>query len=96
MKSLTKAAEVRGHLIWASGPNDAGDYNCTPDETGFFRDGGEYDGYYGRFFLNWYSRTLVDHGDLVLTFAKFAFKGTCITAKVVRKFHFFVGKYNII
>ncbi|KAL5572852.1 hypothetical protein UlMin_022449 [Ulmus minor] len=82
MKSLTKAAEVRGHLIWASGPNDAGDYNCTPDETGFFRDGGEYDGYYGRFFLNWYSRTLVDHGDRVLTFAKFAFKGTCITAKL--------------
>ncbi|KAL5572851.1 hypothetical protein UlMin_022448, partial [Ulmus minor] len=63
MKSLTKAAEVRGHLIWASGPNDAGAYNST-------------------FFLNWYSRTLVDHGDLVLTLANFVFKGTCITAKL--------------
>lgn len=82
MKILTKAAEVRGHSIWARGPDNAGFYNSTPHETGFFRDGGEYDSYYGRFFLNWYSQTLVDHGDRVLALANLAFEGTCIAAKV--------------
>lgn len=48
----------------------------------FFCDGGEYDSYYGRFFLNWYSQSLVDHGDRVLALANLAFEGTCIAAKV--------------
>lgn len=81
MKSLSKAAEVRGHSFWASGPENAGSYNCAPHETGFFRDGGNYDSYYGRFFLNWYSRVLIDHGDRVLALANLAFEGTCISAK---------------
>ena len=83
MKSLTKAAEVRGHPIWGRGPDDAGSYNSKPHETGFFRDGGEYDSYYGRFFLNWYSQTLVEHADRVLALANLAFEGTCIAAKVI-------------
>lgn len=83
MKSLMKAAEVRGHSNWARGPDDAGSYNSEPHDTGFFRDGGEYDSYYGRFFLKWYSRTLIDHGDRVLALANIAFEGTCIAAKVV-------------
>ncbi|XP_062154026.1 beta-amylase 2, chloroplastic isoform X2 [Alnus glutinosa] len=82
MKSLTKAAEARGHSSWARGPDNAGSYNSTPHETGFFCDGGEYDSYYGRFFLNWYSRVLVDHGERVLGLANLAFEGTCIAAKV--------------
>lgn len=82
MKSLTKAAEARGHSFWAVGPNNAGSYNSTPHETGFFRDGGDYDSYYGRFFLNWYSQVLVDHGDRVLALANLAFEGTNIAAKV--------------
>lgn len=82
MKNLRKAAEVRGHSIWAKGPDNAGSYNSTPHGTGFFRDGGEYDSYYGRFFLNWYSQTLVDHGDRVLALANLAFEGTCIASKV--------------
>ncbi|XP_062090333.1 beta-amylase 2, chloroplastic [Humulus lupulus] len=82
MKSLTKAAEVRGHSNWARGPDNAGSYNSTPHKTGFFRDGGEYDSYYGRFFLNWYSRTLIDHGDRVLSLANLAFEGSCIAAKL--------------
>ena len=82
LKSLRKAAEKKGHSFWARGPDNAGSYNSQPHETGFFCDGGDYDGYYGRFFLNWYSQVLVDHGDRVLSLAKLAFEGTCIAAKV--------------
>lgn len=82
LRSLRKAAEARGHSFWARSPDNAGSYNSRPHETGFFCDGGDYDGYYGRFFLNWYCRLLVDHGDRVLSLAKLAFEGTCIAAKV--------------
>ncbi|XP_023514236.1 beta-amylase 7-like isoform X2 [Cucurbita pepo subsp. pepo] len=82
LKYLRKAAEARGHSFWARGPDNAGSYSSRPHETGFFCDGGDYDGYYGRFFLNWYSQVLVDHGDLVLYLAKLAFEGTHIVAKV--------------
>lgn len=85
MKTLRKAAEVRGHTFWARGPDNAGIYNCLPHETGFFCDGGDYNSFYGRFFLNWYSQVLVDHGDHVLSLAKLAFDGTCIVAKVKAK-----------
>ncbi|GAB4844484.1 Beta-amylase 7 [Ancistrocladus abbreviatus] len=82
LKSLRKAAESRGHSFWARGPDNAGSYNSQPHETGFFCDGGDYDGYYGRFFLNWYSQVLLEHGDRVLSLAKLAFEGTCIVAKL--------------
>lgn len=82
MKSLEKAAEVRGHAFWGRGPDNAGSYNDKPHETRFFCDGGDYDSYYGRFFLNWYSRVLVDHGDRVLALANLAFEGTPVAAKV--------------
>lgn len=82
MKSLEEAAEVRGHSFWGRGPDNTESYNSTPHGTGFFRDGGDYDCYYGRFFLNWYSRVLIDHGDRVLAMANLAFEGNCIAAKV--------------
>nr|XP_025696175.1 beta-amylase 7 isoform X3 [Arachis hypogaea] len=82
LKSLKKAAEARGHSIWVRGPDNAGTYNSQPHETGFFCDGGDYDGFYGRFFLNWYSKVLVDHGNGVLSLAKLAFEGSCIAAKL--------------
>ncbi|XP_043713169.1 beta-amylase 2, chloroplastic-like [Telopea speciosissima] len=82
LKNLRKAAEARGHVIWARGPENAGSYNSQPHETGFFCDGGEYDGYYGRFFLNWYSQVLIDHADRVLSFANMAFEGSSIALKV--------------
>ncbi|KAL2330310.1 hypothetical protein Fmac_017891 [Flemingia macrophylla] len=82
LKSLRKAAEVRGHAIWVRGPDNAGTYNSQPHETGFFCDGGDYDGFYGRFFLSWYSQVLVDHGNRVLSLAKLAFEGSCISAKL--------------
>ncbi|PKA55018.1 Beta-amylase 7 [Apostasia shenzhenica] len=82
LRSLRKAAEARGHSFWARGPENAGSYNSRPQETLFFCDGGEYDGYYGRFFLSWYSQLLVDHADLVLSLAKLAFEGTSIVSKI--------------
>ncbi|KAK6920121.1 Glycoside hydrolase, family 14 [Dillenia turbinata] len=82
LKSLMKAAEVRGHSFWGKGPDNAGTYNSRPHEAGFFCDGGDYDSYYGRFFLNWHAQVLVDHGDRVLALANLAFEGTCIAAKV--------------
>ncbi|XP_040961798.1 beta-amylase 2, chloroplastic isoform X1 [Gossypium hirsutum] len=82
LKSLRKAAEMRGHSFWARGPDNAGSYSSHPHETGFFCDEGDYDGYYGRFFLNWYSQLLINHGDLVLSLAKLAFEGSCIAAKL--------------
>lgn len=82
MKKLSKAAEARGHSNWARGPHNAGNYNSRPQDTGFFRDGGDYDSYYGRFFLKWYSNVLIEHGDRVLTLAKLAFEDVKIAAKV--------------
>ncbi|XP_058195269.1 beta-amylase 2, chloroplastic isoform X2 [Rhododendron vialii] len=82
LTSLKTAAEVGGHSLWGSGPDNAGSFNSRPHETEFFRDGGEYDSDYGRFFLNWYSQFLIDHGDRVLAQANLAFEGTCIAAKL--------------
>ena len=40
---------------------------CWAQETGFFRSwGGSWDTPYGRFFLEWYSNALLDHGDRML------------------------------
>ncbi|GJX66066.1 beta-amylase 7 [Tanacetum coccineum] len=33
LKSLTKAAEARGHSFWARGPENRGSYNSRPHET---------------------------------------------------------------
>ncbi|XVF09877.1 hypothetical protein REPUB_Repub07fG0134900 [Reevesia pubescens] len=82
MKSLSKAAEIRGHSFWARGPDNDGSYNFAPHEIGFYRDGSDYDSYYGRFFLNWYSQVLVYHGDRVLALVNLAFEGTCIASKL--------------
>ncbi|KAM1664250.1 hypothetical protein EV1_043166 [Malus domestica] len=82
MKNLTQAAEARGHSFLARVPDNAGSYNSQPPETGFFRDGGDYDSYYGRLFLNWYSRVLIDLGDRVLALANLAFEGTRFATKM--------------
>ncbi|KAL3618639.1 hypothetical protein CASFOL_037458 [Castilleja foliolosa] len=89
-KSLTKAAEVRGHLFWGKAPDNAGSYNSKPQDTRFFwyrgspfspgRD--DFDSFYGRFFLKWYSQVLIDHGDRVLALANLVFKDTSIAAKL--------------
>ncbi|KAK6918378.1 Glycoside hydrolase, family 14 [Dillenia turbinata] len=72
----------KGHSFWGKGSDNIGTYNSPPHETLFFCDGGDYDSYYGKFFLNCYSQVLVDHGDRVLALAILAFEGTCIAAKL--------------
>ncbi|XP_058086624.1 beta-amylase 8-like [Magnolia sinica] len=81
-QNLRKAAKLRGHSFWARGPDNAGQYNSRPHETGFFSDRGDYDSYYGRFFLNWYSQNLVEHADNVLSLASLAFEDTQIIVKI--------------
>lgn len=81
-QSLRKAAKLRGHLFWARGPDNAGQYNSRPHETGFFCEQGDYDSYFGRFFLNWYSQTLIDHADNVLSLASLAFEDAKIIVNV--------------
>uniref|UniRef100_A0A0A9CU13 Beta-amylase n=1 Tax=Arundo donax TaxID=35708 RepID=A0A0A9CU13_ARUDO len=81
-KNLRQSAVSRGHLFWARGPDNAGYYNSRPHETGFFCDGGDYDSYYGRFFLKWYSGVLIDHVDQVLSLATLAFDGVEIVVKI--------------
>ena len=49
------------------GPHDAGNYNCTPEQTGFFMShGGSWDTAYGSFFLSWYSQSLLQHAKKIL------------------------------
>jgi beta-amylase len=78
----TAISIVGGHLFWAHGPDNAGYYNSRPHETGFFCDGGDYDSYFGHFFLNWYSGVITDHVDQVLSLATLAFDGAKIVVKV--------------
>ncbi|KAL0464798.1 UNVERIFIED_CONTAM: Beta-amylase 2, chloroplastic [Sesamum latifolium] len=56
MKSFEKITEARVNQFWGKQPEGVGCYNSKPHETTFFCDGGAYDSYYGRFFLNWYSQ----------------------------------------
>ncbi|KAL0827115.1 hypothetical protein Bca101_050792 [Brassica carinata] len=80
--SLLKEAKARGFAFWGKGPENAGQYNSQPHETGFFQERGEYDSYYGRFFLNWYSQLLIGHADNVLSLANLAFEETKIIVKI--------------
>jgi hypothetical protein len=82
MEKLRKAAEVQRHPEWGMGPSNAGSCNSRPQETEFFKDGGDYCSPYGKFFLCWYSQTLIEHGDSVLKMANLALKDVKISAKV--------------
>uniref|UniRef100_A0A5B7ABS5 Beta-amylase n=1 Tax=Davidia involucrata TaxID=16924 RepID=A0A5B7ABS5_DAVIN len=81
-QNLRKAAKLRGHSFWARGPDNAGQYNSKPHETGFFCERGDYDSYYGRFFLHWYAQSLMDHADNVLSLASLAFEEMQIIVKI--------------
>lgn len=75
--SLEASAEAMGKRDWGrSGPNDSGQYNQFPEDTGFFRRDGTWNSEYGQFFLQWYSEKLLAHGDSILAAAKGVYKGT--------------------
>ncbi|CAI9101822.1 OLC1v1039238C1 [Oldenlandia corymbosa var. corymbosa] len=80
--SLRMAAYTKGYTELSEGPLEVGAYNSQPLDLGFFRDGGQYDEYHGRFFLEWYSKVLIDHRDLILSQAKQVFDNTPIAIKL--------------
>ncbi|KAK4399264.1 Beta-amylase 2, chloroplastic [Sesamum angolense] len=55
-------------------PEDTGFYNSKPHETKFFSNLHAYDGFFGQFFLTWYSQVLIDHCDQVLAQANIVFE----------------------
>lgn len=63
------AATKAGHPEWDL-PNDAGQYNNTPDQTKFFGENGTYLSEKGKFFLTWYSNKLMEHADQILDLIK--------------------------
>ncbi|PNH02836.1 Beta-amylase 3, chloroplastic [Tetrabaena socialis] len=74
LASLAQAAREAGHPEWGyTGPHDAGEYNSTPELTGFFSQNGSWNTPYGRFFLEWYSGCLIRHGDRLLSLANQVF-----------------------
>ncbi|CAA0838077.1 Beta-amylase 3- chloroplastic [Striga hermonthica] len=75
--SLAAAASAIGRDEWGlRGPHDSGGYNNSPEDTGFFRHDGTWGSDYGHFFLDWYSRSLLEHGERVLEPAGQIFRGT--------------------
>ncbi|CAL1376030.1 unnamed protein product [Linum trigynum] len=75
--SLRAAAEEAGNPDWGiDGPQDSGEYNQFPEDTGFFRREGTWNTEYGQFFLEWYSSILLQHGENILEAAEGIFRGT--------------------
>ena len=76
-----KDAKEAGHKDWDSPPNDTGySYNENPGEPTFWKSG--YKSEYGKFFLNWYSQKLIEHGRNVLKIARKIFPKTHLAGKV--------------
>ncbi|MCO5567760.1 hypothetical protein L7F22_021454 [Adiantum nelumboides] len=82
LKHLKSEAEARGCPEWGRAPQNTGHYNSSPQDAFFFCDGGEYSRFYGRFFLNWYSQMLLEHGEQVLSVANIVFEGTRLVVKI--------------
>ncbi|KAK9052867.1 hypothetical protein SSX86_029497 [Deinandra increscens subsp. villosa] len=81
-QNLRNTSNLRGYTFSARGPENAGDYNSRPHETGFFCEQGDYDSYYGRFFLNWYAQFLINHANIILSLATLAFEEIQIVIKI--------------
>lgn len=80
LASLARAAASAGRPEWGhGGPSNAGDYKSSPPSSvPFFSEDGfeNYNSPYGQFFLQWYSQSLIQHGDQLLGRAVDAFRGT--------------------
>ncbi|XP_057982222.1 inactive beta-amylase 4, chloroplastic isoform X3 [Malania oleifera] len=68
MEDLKMSACQEGKPQWGDkGPQNAGFYNSLPSGVPFFEEGQEsFLSDYGRFFLEWYSGSLIRHADAVL------------------------------
>jgi beta-amylase len=76
LANLKQAAANASHPEWGAPPNNAGNYNSMPYQTGFFSDGtpNNYASPYGAFFLSWYTAQLLAHGDTILRQAVSVFR----------------------
>ncbi|KAG9396477.1 Beta amylase [Carpediemonas membranifera] len=78
LRDLASEADDANRVYdWGFPPKETGHYNSAPDDqdAAFFNEGGGYCQPHGRFFLEWYSSRLVEHGRDVLMAAKAAFEG---------------------
>ncbi|KAJ0251159.1 hypothetical protein HA466_0135360 [Hirschfeldia incana] len=73
-RDFKEAAAKADHPEWDF-PEDAGEYNDKPEDTGFFKKNGTYVSEEGKFFLTWYSNKLIFHGDKILGEANKIFNG---------------------
>ena len=110
MDQLKEAASAAGHPEWANegGPTNAGTYNSVPSDTGFFgtNSNENYRSDYGKFYLDWYSTSLMSHGQSMLNEANSVFGGSTKLAIKVAGIHWWyfdeshaaeltAGYYNI-
>ena len=80
-QKFIRDAKEAGHPEWTSPPNDIGSgYNEYPGGPTFWQEG--YKSEYGKFFLDWYSQKLIEHGRNILNIARKTFPNTRIAAKV--------------
>jgi beta-amylase len=84
LSNLKAAAEAAGNPEWGNtGPTDAGEYNNWPEDAQFFKkENGGWTSDYGEFFLSWYSKMLIDHGERILSSAKAVFEPTGVKISV--------------
>lgn len=85
LASLNACAREIGMHEWGNGgPIGTGNLMHNPEHTEFFRSNGSWNTPYGKFFLEWYSRMLLLHGERICKEAETIFRGieVCTSAKV--------------
>ena len=83
LSTLKACAQQVNQPSWGlGGPHDAGSYCMWPHQTGFFHHHGNWSSAYGKFFLQWYSDTLLRHADAVAATASQVMAGTGVGLSV--------------
>jgi len=85
LASLQSAAKAVGKGAWGEPPDASvtGDYNSFPEDTKFFKTGGRYETNRGKFFLRWYSQSLINHGTRMMEMARMVLgDGVRISGKI--------------
>jgi len=78
IRAAVRAKKPEWGLTWPPHADQVGNYNYSSEHTEFFKDDGLWQTEAGAFFLEWYSNSLLRHGDKVLARARRAFKSTNI------------------
>lgn len=94
LASLNACAQEIGMPEWGNGgPMSASNLMQDPEMTEFFRsENGSWNSPYGKFFLEWYSRMLIMHGERICREAKTIFHGIEVnTSAKVASIHWHYG-----